>query len=329
VFNHNFGTFNILSSTSGVATHYFSSPPQFYNFTLGGSGSHQGHDFSNTTISVANNLFFKSPFTGKKFNNGTIDFSGTDFTNVAGGNGYGGNGLIRFIGSASQNIYASVTPFVLPSIEINLTGGTFSCFGNVLTVDGNFNYISGTTDFAGSTINFGDSMTALNQNTYVNSGSIFFHNVSFKDISNPATYSRTITGTLNVLGTLNFQSGVTEKINGGKISAQNDVYFTNAGAVGTTALEFSGSANQTLSISASNILGGTFEVNKSAGILSTSGALNLVASGQDFLITNGVVNLGANLNVIDTLSLSAGTVLNKNFHALTYGTLSNFGTINP
>jgi hypothetical protein len=329
VFNHNFGTFNLISSTVGIATHFFSSPPQFFDFSLGGISSHQGHDFSNTEIEVLNNLFLKASLTGKKFNNGTIYFSGSTLSNASSTYGYGGNGLIKFIGSSSQNISASVSPFVLPSIEISSVGGTFYCVGYNIVVDGNFNYTSGTTDFSGSTVTFGDSTSPINQNTFINPGSIAFDNVSFKASSNPAFYSRSISGTLNVLGTLNFQSLGGEKINGGKISAQGDVYFLSAGATGSTALEFAGSSTQTLTSSATNILGGTFEMNKSAGILNTSGNLNLAASGQDFLITNGILSLGGNLAISDTLSLAAGTVLNKNSKALSYGLLSNSGTINP
>jgi hypothetical protein len=38
---------------------------------------------------------------------------------------------------------------------------------------------------------------------------------------------------------------------------------------------------------------------------------------------------GYALNVVSNLSLSAGTTLNKSGGTLTYGSLSNSGTINP
>ncbi len=330
VFNHNNGSFKMATSVIGTATHTFTNSPIFYNFILGGTGSHSGHSFSGGQVSILNNFFLDAGNLGKKFNSGTILFYGPNLSNVASKYGYGGNGLIKFVGTGNQTFTSDRNPLVLPSIEVSNTGGIVSFSGYNVIFDGNFLYTSGAVDFTFTTVSFGDPAYPINQNTTIATGNIQFYNVNFSGSSNPNIYSRLIVGYLDVYNTLNFQSPTLgDKINGGKIRAYGDVNFLNAGALGTTGIEFAGSFAQTLSQTGTQFLGGLIEVNKTASILTISTNLNLAAAGQDFAIISGSVSLNGNLNVSDSLSLASGTFLNQNFNSISYGTLINNGTILP
>lgn len=328
-FNHNNGVFKLASSFSGPASHTFQTSPTFYDFIMSGSGSHTGHSFSSTEIYVLNNLAFGSLLSGRKFTSGTIHFSGTQISNMSTRYGYGGKGLIRFIGTSNQNFTSDLLPLVLPSVEIAKTAGTlsFSSFDSV--IDGDFIFTSGTIDTAASTITFGDPLAAINANTIIDPGAVNFYNLNFSNISNPAIYNRTINSPITVSNELRFQSTAGQRINGAKLIAYGNVYFVSGGAVGTSGIEFAGPSNTSLFNSASSVLGGNFDLNKAGATLTTIGALNLSTAGQDFHLMSGILSLGGGLVVSDTLILDVGTILNGNANSISYGALSNAGTINP
>jgi hypothetical protein len=93
-----------------------------------------------------------------------------------------------------------------------------------------------------------------------------------------------------------------------------------------------GAASTSLTIAAgSSVPGGNIVVNKTGGTtLSLASSAVLTGSGQNLSLTAGSLLMnGFALTVPGTLTIGAGTTLTRGGGVLTYGALTNNGTLNP
>lgn len=257
--------------------------------------------------------------------------------------------VIEIAGSTSQLVDASsTTTAAIPSLTIASTGGTVT-FNGTLLVFGNYAYVSGTVDFTTNNATLAFSYGPSN-NSYVTCfspywalnwtitpGNITYNNVTFNDTTAGGfcTVTRTLAAgsTMTVNGTLTLNGqGTTQSLMAGTIAASGDIVVQNDGYNGTTALDFIGGANTTLSIAGgASVIGGDWTVSKSAQTATvTFPAAALSASGQSLWIAEGTVDMGGTLSIAGDLTLDAGTTLNKSGDTLTVtGSTTDNGTINP
>ncbi|MBK7892525.1 MAG: DUF2341 domain-containing protein [Bdellovibrionales bacterium] len=238
--------------------------------------------------------------------------------------GMQGTTNIRVVGSVNQTV-SGTTPGWMPSLEIASTGGTVTLAGTMY-IARNYVYTAGTLDPSTSTlVTNGNGGTAS-----FTPGPASYNNV----ILAADTVVYTVTGTLNVNGTLAFNSSSSSPpatYNGGAIVASGNVAFSSSGALGTTTLTFAGSTNTTLSAGAGAfLLDSSWIANKTVGAKVTMlNNVTLGRTGQDLTIAGGTLDLGGyTLSVVDTLTVNSGTTLKCSGGSFSNGILSNSGTIN-
>ena len=119
-------------------------------------------------------------------------------------------------------------------------------------------------------------------------------------------------------------------VNGGNINAKGNLAFLGGANGGTTSLSLTGTSAQSWSASGGAVIpSGAVTINSSSSINLNSN-ISLSAAGQTLLLQSGTLNMNAfNLSINSTLTLQTGTVINKSGGNLTYGALTNNGTINP
>jgi hypothetical protein len=129
---------------------------------------------SGTTLTVNGTLTLSGTI-AYLVNTGTIDAYG-DVTVTNASTGSGGGGLIRFMGTANQTLTGSnvINAGRLPRVTIDKTAGTLTIAANVLSVAGNWTYVQGTVNAAGSSIYFYGPCSNVSQSA---SGSMSFYDV--------------------------------------------------------------------------------------------------------------------------------------------------------
>lgn len=126
------------------------------------------------------------------------------------------------------------------------------------------------------------------------------------------------------LGISNTQAGSgAVTVNGGEIYLSGNYLAGAHSGAGTTALTFNGTGAQSFNKSgAGSNLAGSMIVDKASGTLTLATVANINSSGQNFTITNGIVNMaGFGLNVGSTLTIGVNGRLICNGGTPTYSSV--------
>lgn len=189
---------------------------------------------------------------------------------VIGGNAFGGTGEIRVAGTSNRTITGVATGFA-PNLVIESGGGDVNLSGTIVLGHG-FTYTSGLIKPGTSHVIF----SAANQSNTHSLGGVVLSDVTF----NGYTYNHTLTGTMDVTGTLTIagtSSSPRININGGSLFAHGDVVFSASGASGTTEIHVVGGSGQTVSGVASAYVP-SLTINSTGGKVGFSGTLNIQRS---------------------------------------------------
>lgn len=263
-------------------------------------------------------------YNGQKINNGTIMAYG----NVSVINyGYQGTASVVVAGNpAGQTITGNGTNFLLPNLTIS-AGTNPVTFSGVISTAPAFTMNSvGTFTTTGSTlvINCDYNITCS-----INPGTVTYNNVSILGFYS----SHTLNGnTMNVAGDLSlgdtFSSGyLNQPINSGTINVAGNVNVINNGNTGSATVVLTGNPSGQTITGANTRYMPNLQVNTGANPVSIAAGLRVYGNMS---IASGTVNMAGNsLTVTSALSLASGTTLNKSGGVLSYGSLSNSGTINP
>lgn len=317
----NTGTSTFIFALSAFSTQILTVTPaiEFNNVRFSGAGLGGVKTITGTLIT---NGTFECSATGgaMALDTGTIKARGDlYFTNL----GCVGSAILEIDGSGTQT-FSGVNTAYIPKTKIVSTGTVnLSGFLHFLF---DFEYATGTVVAGTSTIYF-------NNNSYttyavVLASGIEFYHLTFGGAALGAT--RILTGTFIVNGTFRCDASSNARIlTGGTIVAKGDIFFTNSGCTGTATISMTGSNSATLRKGGSAMPDSTFVIDKSGGATVTFTADFPAASGQDFDLLNGNLNLsGYGLRLVDILTVSAGTTLTCNGGEIDYTSLTNSGTIN-
>jgi len=257
-------------------------------------------------------------FTGGAINlNGDLNLSNT-------GIGGGGTTVIAFVGTGNQAITGSllIDQSRLPAVTVNKTSGTLT-FPSLITVRGNWTYITGTIDAATNNSNI------IFENTLTITGSHTLYNVTFSGIANytftiAAGTIVTLAGDMNITGT----SNVT--LNTGTLNLNRNLNLTNTavGGGGTAVIAFVASVNQSiissLAINQSNLP--AININKPAGILTLPSLITVrgnwtyTMSTLDVTTNNSTVVFANTQTIAGTHSLNNVTFEGNANHTYTVST---------
>ncbi len=310
----------VCTLTPGSTTYNNLVLTSFYgNFDLGGSTFNVSGNFSaGDTYGIGYN--------GQQINSGTIMVHG----NISTLNyGYQGSASIVAAGNASgQTISgtASGPSYSLPNLTIAACTNPVSLSGTV-SISQSFTMTSvGTFTTTGSTlyINCVYGVTCT-----ITPGAATYNNVTLS--GNYSTF--TLGGnTMNVGG--NFTFGDTygpgyldQQINSGTFNVTGNITAANYGNKGTAVIVATGNASGQTITASSSIWMPNFRSNAGANAVSMATDLNVAGT---LTVSSGNLGMaGHALNVLSTLTISSGASLTKSSGFLSYGSLSNSGTINP
>ncbi|MBX7230440.1 MAG: hypothetical protein K1X29_00005, partial [Bdellovibrionales bacterium] len=278
------------------------------------------------TITVLGNMTVNNVTAGAsdRISGGTINVLG-NLTMLA---STGGSATLQIVGTGAQTL--SGTGGNLPNLLVNKPSGTLTISG-IVGLAGNLTHTAGTVVSTGSTFIRTSAPNLSQCSSTITPNTMEFDNFYFNSTcggGGPTT--DTISGTLVVNGTLTINnsgpSGL-DVINGGSISAKGNISMT-AGDSGTTNIILSGTGTQNITHSGGTFPGSVLTLNKPSGSAHLSSHLNLSVSGQDLTLNSGSLYMGGyNLTINDRLTLDSGTSLFTECGTLSYGALTNNGTI--
>ena len=238
----------------------------------------------------------------------------------AGSSSGGGGALIRLIGNTDQNITGNEN-YSLPDLEIASTGGVVR-FSDRLRLTRGFTYTSGNVDLTGSTLWFDGSTSA----TLVANG-LTVHHLELNKSSHSNFF---VADEVEILGDLilnNTSSNATQ--NSGTYLLHGNLSSSGSSGGGAASIKLVGSGSQTYTHTGGVLPWGDFSVEKTGGVFTLNSNLSLNGSGQNMNLVSGDIEMnGYNLTVNSALTLEAGTSLSCSGGSLSYGSLSNSGTLN-
>lgn len=322
---HKTTTSTTMNSLEVASTATFLTNGGTVHFSLERSGSNNttttvvvppGFEFDNVRVtSVAPSSGWYSNFASANSLtvNGLFEFLGTRTTATwiakgdvsIGGGAFGGTGQIRIAGDSDQTISGVATGFA-PNFYIESTGGNVYLSGTIVLYHG-FHYLSGVMNPGTSHVIF----SATNQSNSHTLGSVVLGNVTF----NGYTYNHTLTGTMDVTGTLTVagtSSSPRVNLNGGTIFAHGDVAFSSQGASGTTVIQVAGGTNQTISgISTAHVP--SLTIDSTGGTVLLSGSLNIARAYRHLqgIVDSGVSSVSFLGNTITATVEPLTTVFNN------------------
>lgn len=243
-------------------------------------------------------------------------------------NGYRGTTLIKLTGNgAGQTITGGANR--MPSFEIATGGNAVTITGLIDTQLWTVTSV-GTFTSTGSTLQLNCNNCSVNATVVLKPGTVNYNNVNFVgrktqwDLSGDTFI---IGGDLSITDQL---SG--GNINNGTLQVGGNVALSNFGDNGTAATTLNGTSSKTFTLTGTPAVpDGLITVAKTGGATVTLGsAVNFNGTGQDVTVSSGsLLMAGYALTIADTLTIAAGATVTRSSGTLTYGTLSNSGTLNP
>ncbi len=235
------GTINAGTSTCYIVnnltiTGIFS----IYNLTVLAAGNTTVTITAGSIITATNTLDLENGANFISINTGTIAVQGNIVDNNSATTA-SSSGTILIDGTGTQTITTSgvVDQGKFPAVTMNKVSGTL-VFPTLMTVTGNWTYISGTLDplTNNSTVVFEGNLTITGNHT--------LNNITF-DGSNNFTFTTAVGTTLTVSGNMNMIGGSNITLATGTINLNGNLVLTNTGGGGgTTNLTFTGSTNQSI-----------------------------------------------------------------------------------
>ena len=230
-----------------------------------------------------------------------------------------GNSVVRIIGNTNQSITGSGGGF--NNLEFESTGGTISLFGSFqVRSAGELKMISGTLDPGSSTV------TSIGSGTLtISMGTTALNNFIAHRSLNSTTQ---INGTLKLNGNFEvYSSSGSTYVSGGVVEVSGNMIIGGSGG-GSYGVSFVGDKEQTWIRTSGGRPRGLVTVNKTAGTLTLLSNILLDSGGQDVLVQSGTLNLnGFSLSIDDVLTIQPGGTVQCSGGLLTYGSLSNSGTL--
>ncbi len=192
------------------------------NLTISAAGNTTFTIAAGNTLTVTNTLDLESTTKFININTGTLAVQGNIVDNNTNTTG-GGTATILLNGSGAQTITTTgvTDQGRLPAVTISNTGGTV-VFPSLLTVTGNWTYVSGTLDVTTN------SSTVVFENTLTITGSHTLNNISF-NAPNNFTFTTAAGTTLTVSGTMNITGTNNVILNTGTINLNGNLVLTKHG----------------------------------------------------------------------------------------------------
>jgi hypothetical protein len=256
---------------------------------------------------------------------------------------FGGTGILNLKGNLVFNsvLYASDDGFWYPKTTIKFIGtnpqtwtGSGGAIGNVefasaggVTLPatskyfGDFYHTSGSVTVGTNVILMGDAGTSATSS--FSAASLNFNNITLGRVG-----TMTVTGDMNVTGNLTVDASYTNGnymiLNGGNINVTGNIVGTDWGAtyLGNTSMTLIGSNVQTVSNGTSEVMGGTWTINK------TGGQVNLVnnlifGAGQDIVVQAGTFDFN-NRNITGDPDLTVASGAKVQLRGSETATLTSF-----
>jgi len=239
------GTINAGTSTCYIVNNLtVTGTFSVYNLTIQAAGNTTVTIAAGSTITATNTLDLENGAFYITINTGTIAVQGDiidNNTNTIGG----GTATILINGTGTQNITSTgiIDQGRFPSVTINKPTGTV-IFPSLVTVKGNWTYISGTLD------PITNNSTVVFENTLTITGSHTLHNVAFYG-SNNYTFTTAAGTILAVSGTMSMTGTGNITLNTGTINLNGHLALTNTagGGGGTSVIAFVSGTNQSITSS--------------------------------------------------------------------------------
>lgn len=298
-----------------------------YNLTISAAGNTNFTIAAGSTLTVTHDLDLESGAQFININTGTIAVQGNIINNNTNTTG-GGSGTILINGTGAQSITSTgiIHQGRLPAITINKSLGTLT-LPSVVTVRGNWNYISGTLD------PLTNNSTIVFENTLSISGTHTLNHVTF-DGGDNYTFTTAAGTTLNVTGTMNMTGTGNITLNTGTINLNGNLVLSNSavGGGGSSVIAFVSGANQSISSALlinQNCLP-AITINKPGGTLSLPA---LITVKGNWTYTSGTLDVTTNNStVIFASPLGSGIFGITGNHSLNnvtfHGNNNNTATVN-
>ncbi len=240
-----------------------------------------------------------------------------------------GTALVTITGPGAHTITGasdSTTDGGLSGLKIDTTGSV--SMSGYIGISGDFTFVQGKIVPGSSTVIINGRTNDDNQGATI-TGSVALNNINITGgSSGGCTGSPGITiasgTTLTAKGDLTFNENCfASSTNGpGVINVEGNISTAGVGDAGNVAITMTGGKDQTITQSGTNFPSGTLTINKTAGTVTPGASFSLSNSGQDLLISSGVLNMGNYaLTVNDTITITSGQ-LNQSTSTLTFGTMS-------
>ena len=319
-FNRTGGTFDGGSGTypSGAYIHTMTSSTltgstTFYHLAfVTYFGAQTDNVDSGTTLTVEGKLLIDGSFDSNDVLNGPGGISAQGDIEV---DGYGfegattgtpGDVVITINGTGSQNLIGeSDTDSQIPSLAINKSTGALS-ITDTIVVGGGLAYSQGTISPGSSTIIF-----ELNGN-YTYSGTYSLNNVTFRSALSNNTGPTISSGTITALGNLTFDGTFdnNDTLSGpGTLTIQGNLSTVTNGIDSNVAITLTGTNSQSINLAGALFTTGTLTINKSSGTVTLGAALTLDGTGQDLVISSGILDMSTYaLTVDDVTTLNGGLI---------------------
>ena len=285
-FTHNSGTVVFGSSDRTI-----SGSQTFNNMTITHT-SNGSFNVATGTVLTVSGTFTLSGTRRTDINDGTISAQGNvSITNTNTGNA--GSGTFEIGGSANQAISSTSTigQGELPSVVINKAGGT-ATFSGILSIEDNWTYTTGTTDFNtnGATVAFTATDQTITGSQVFENLTIAFSNGGDLDVTNNIT----VNGTFSITG-----SSKLDLDGPGEVQCAGDISITQTSLAnaGTGTITINGNGAQAITSTVAQDQGELPNViiNKSGGTATFNGIFTVrenwtyTAGTTDFSTNNATV----------------------------------------
>lgn len=326
------GTLNLAGSSITVFCPYgtvCSTVPgsiTYNNFSF--IGYYGTHNLGGATLKVGGTFSggdtYGPGYFEQQINNGTVlAYGDVKVINY----GYQGTASVVVAGNpAGQTITGNGFAFSLPNLTITAGTNPVALSGTVASFPSFTMNSVGTFTTTGSTL----AVTCSHSVTCsITPGTVTYNNVLLQ--GNYSIYTLN-GGTMTIAGNLSigdrFSPGYLDQpVNNGTFAVNGNLSIINNGNVGSATIAMNGNASGQTITSVAGKKSPNIRISSGANNVSLTSALNVSGNLQ---VSSGTMNMAGNsMNVTSALTISSGATLTRGGGALTYGSLSNSGTLNP